>query len=125
MLKKGKQQIKIRQFVIFLLAIIITGSVAFSLPITSYYLPALSESLGISIKHENQKYSLIDDAAVYITDGWEFYWNKLLITDSLNHQKEDLIVDLPVSWTTLEINGEKLHSGGVATYRKVIRYKLH
>ncbi len=50
----------------------------------------------------------------------EFYWNKLLIPNDFSDKSESLepkYVKIPKSWTSYEIDGEKLPSNGYATYR--------
>ena len=111
---------RIQKAIVFSFSFIITAILAFWLPVSSYFLPELAEYAGIELKKEKQNYSMFSDDAIYITDEWEFYWDKLLITDNDNTSKPDLTVDLPTPWTTYQINGERLNNGGVATYRKVL-----
>ncbi len=108
--------------IIFLVSIVITATLAFLLPADSYFLPKAAEAMGVEYQEEEAPtYSIFSDKAVYVTDEWEFYWNKLIITDQQKELVPDLTVNLPSAWTTYQINGERLTSGGYATYRKVLR----
>ncbi len=122
MKKTMSRKTKTVSILVFLISTIITAILAFQLPTVSYFLPKAAETMGIEYeKEEEPTYSIFSDKAVYVTDGWEFYWNKLIITEKLKEFEPDLIVDLPSAWTTYQINGERLSSGGYATYRKVLR----
>ena len=44
-----------------------------------------------------------------------------MVSEGHKLYKPDLVVDLPSAWTTYEVNGERLGSGGYATYRKVLK----
>ncbi|MBO7179158.1 MAG: histidine kinase [Clostridia bacterium] len=113
---------KVVHIAVFMLSVIITAVLAFSLPISSYFLPKAAKSMGIELKkQETQNYSLFSDKAVYITDDWEFYWNELIITEQKKTLVPNLVVDLPSAWTTYQVGGEGLQSGGFATYRKVLK----
>lgn len=122
MKKTMSKKQKIVSISVFLLSVIITAILAFWLPMISYFLPQMAQTMGIEYKKEKEPtYSIFSDKAVYVTDDWEFYWNKLIITEGIENIKPDLIVDLPSAWTTYQINEERLTSGGYATYRKVLR----
>ena len=119
--KDAKTRKKIIKIAVFSFSIIFTAIVAFWLPITSYFLPKAAKSFGIELKKEKQTYSIFSDEAIYITDDWEFYWNELMVSEGHELYVPDLIVDLPSAWTTYQIDGERLDSGGYATYRKVLK----
>jgi len=112
---------KISAIAIFLISVILTVVIAFWLPVTSYFLPKAADAFGFELKEEVQTYSVFSDRAVYITDDWEFYWNELMVSDGHKLYIPDLIVDLPSAWTTYQIDGKRLDSGGYATYRKVLK----
>ena len=106
---------------VFSISIFFTAVIAFWLPVSSYFLPKAAESFGFELKEEKQTYSIFSDRAVYITDEWEFYWNELMVSEGHKLYTPDLVVDLPSAWTTYQIDGERLDSGGYATYRKVLK----
>lgn len=51
---------------------------------------------------------------------WEFYWNTWLVTDDVKNVEPDLLIDVPQSWEGLEVQGEKLGSGGIASYKMTV-----
>jgi sensor histidine kinase YesM len=106
---------------VFLVSVILTAVIAFWLPVSYYFFPKTAEALGFEIENENQTYTVFSDKAVYITDDWEFYWEELMVSEGHKLYIPDLTVDLPSAWTTYEINGERLSSGGYASYRKVLK----
>lgn len=53
----------------------------------------------------------------YLTGDWEFYWNKLIITDALEDTAPDLTVNVPSFWSDYSIGGKQLENGGFASYR--------
>ena len=116
-----KKHLRVR-FIVFFLSVLITAGIAFYLPVVSYFIPRYAGNLGMDFLNDQKPtYSLFSDKAIYITDDWEFYWNELLITDGKENLKADAVVDLPSSWTTYEINGKHLNSGGYASYKKVVK----
>lgn len=122
MKKVMSKKTKTISIIVFLVSTIITALLAFWLPMVSYFLPAAAESMGIEYEKETEPtYSIFSDKAVYVTDDWEFYWNKLIITEQLKGFEPDLIVSLPSAWTTYQLDGKRLTSGGYATYRKVLK----
>ncbi len=55
--------------------------------------------------------------------NWEFYYNKLIVTDNVDINKEecDVSIELPKSWLNLKTKkGETLPLGGYASYRTTI-----
>ena len=106
---------------VFWTSVLLTAIIAFSLPMINYFLPKLADSLGIEYEEQKKTYALFTDESTYITDDWEFYWEELMITEGYKLYTPDLTVQLPSAWTTYEINGERLSSGGYATYRKVLK----
>lgn len=55
-------------------------------------------------------------------DGeWEFYWQKWLITDQLQLQTPDLMLNVPEQWNWYVLNGKRLPEHGYASYRITIK----
>ena len=69
-------KIKRTKTVVFLTSVILTAIIAFWLPVSYYFFPKAAESMGFEIERENQTYTVFSDKAVYITQDWEFYWQK-------------------------------------------------
>ena len=120
MKKTVSRKTKTISVLVFFISTILSVILAFYLPMVSYFLPKAAEAMGVEYEKEKPTYSIFSDKAVYVTDDWEFYWNKLLITEPVEKATPDLIVNLPSAWTTYQINDERLSSGGYATYRKVL-----
>ena len=114
-------KIKRTKTVVFLTSVILTAVIAFWLPTSYYFFPKAADSMGIEVERENQTYTVFSDKAVYITQDWEFYWQELMVSEGHKLYKPDLVVDLPSAWTTYQLDGERLTSGGYATYRKVLK----
>ncbi len=57
-----------------------------------------------------------------ILDGeWEFYWNRLLVTDSHQEVSPDFLIHVPDYWSKYKIDGEYLPPNGFASYRLMLR----
>lgn len=121
MKKKVKFKIKETKMSVFCISVFLTIIAAFWLPLINYFLPKAAEALGYEYEAPNTTYTIFTDKSTYITDDWEFYWQELMITEGHRLYTPDLTVQLPSAWTTYEINGEHLTSGGYASYRKVIK----
>ncbi len=58
-------------------------------------------------------------------DGeWDFYWNRLLSYEELQKEKPDLLVYVPKTWNSYEIEGENLSGLGFATYKLHVKTAL-
>ena len=56
-----------------------------------------------------------------ILDGeWEFYWNRLLVTDQAQEATPDFLIHVPDYWSKYKIDGEFLPSDGFACYRLML-----
>jgi hypothetical protein len=86
-----------------------------------YFLPKAADAMNLKIEEEKHIYTVFSDKATYITDDWEFYWQELMVSEGHKLYTPDLTVDLPSAWTTYEVNGNRLNSGGYASYRKVLK----
>lgn len=121
MKKSINLKVKRTKTTVFIISIILTAVIALWLPVSYYFLPKAADALGFEIENEDQTYTVFSDKAVYITDDWEFYWQELMVSEGHKLYIPDLIVDLPSSWTTYELNGRRLDNGGYASYRKVLK----
>ena len=121
MKKNIKIKTKSTKIVVFLISVILTAVIAFWLPVSSYFLPKAADAMNLKFEEEKPIYTVFSDKATYITADWEFYWQELMVSEGHKLYVPDLIVDLPSAWTTYEVNGERLSSGGYATYRKVLK----
>ncbi len=61
-----------------------------------------------------------DNERIFLDGEWEFYWNRLLITDSHPEATPDLLVHVPDYWSKYQIDGEFLPSDGFASYRLML-----
>jgi class 3 adenylate cyclase len=64
-----------------------------------------------------------NDGSVNLNGEWEFYWKKLLTSDSFLSKQitPDLYVSFPSTWNGIRIKGEELQGAGYATYRSIIK----
>lgn len=57
-----------------------------------------------------------------ILDGrWEFYWNRLIVTESQQDDKADFFIKVPDYWSKYKINESWLPAGGFASYRLTLQ----
>ena len=57
-----------------------------------------------------------------ILDGsWEFYWNRLIVTEPKKDSQSDFLIQVPDYWSKYQIGGHWLPAGGFASYRLVLR----
>mgnify|MGYP000853322311 FL=1 len=56
-----------------------------------------------------------------ILDGtWEFYWNRLTVTDRQQEQDPDLYIKVPDYWSRYEIDGKLLPADGFGSYHLTV-----
>jgi len=56
-----------------------------------------------------------------VLDGeWEFYWQRLLITEQQQDARPDFHIRVPDYWSKYQINGEYLPAHGFASYRLIL-----
>lgn len=56
-----------------------------------------------------------------VLDGeWEFYWNRLLVTEP-EEAAPDFLIRVPDYWSRYQINGSYLPAGGSASYRLILK----
>ncbi len=120
--KKGSYMSKLfKNNIIFVIAVSITVLSSIILPLASYINHESLNSAGISSGISNvSKYDLSKGETVALSGEWEFYWGEHIISENAKVREPDLYVDIPSSWTTYEIDGQKLNNGGIASYRAQI-----
>lgn len=107
--------------VICVIAIFLTLLSSIALPFISYTKPEVFNSVDIKSAQANiQKYNKNLKEGVSLSGEWEFFWNKHIISEKVTDTEPDLVVEIPSSWTSYEINGEKLSNGGIASYRATL-----
>ena len=112
---------KFKQFLVAFFAILLTAVIGISMPFFSTYTPDLFNKLNISSAQANlNKYDFEKEKLVYITGEWQFFWNEHIVSEKKQNQPTDFFVQVPSSWTTYDLNGEKLSNGGKASYRTVL-----
>ncbi len=105
---------------IFSIAVLLTFTGGFFLPFLSQYIPgALGETIVSGAMLNGVELESGKD--VYLSGEWQFFKGKHIISEGLSSQSPDLYVQVPSSWTSYEINGEKLNNGGKASYRAYIK----
>lgn len=109
---------KFKKNIIAFIAILFTVIMGVCLPFLSQFLPDYINAVNLVGGFADVgKYNLGSNEPVYLSGEWEFFWNEHIITDKSSGIKSGCIVNVPASWTTYEINGEKLQNGGIASYR--------
>lgn len=109
---------KFKKNLIVFIAILFTFIAGTSLPFFSRLLPEYINEVNFTGAQANVgKYDLSAGKSVYLTGEWEFYWNKHIVSDKTKVVEPDAFVQIPASWTSYEINGEKLPNGGKASYK--------
>lgn len=57
-----------------------------------------------------------------VLDGkWEFYWNRLIISEPKQGDRPDFFIGVPDYWSKYKIGGSWLPAGGFASYRLTLR----
>lgn len=120
--KRGNYVSKLfKKNVICVIAVFVTLLLSIILPFLSYVSPEKLNNIDIKSATANvSKYNLSSDKSVLLGGEWEFYWDKHIVSQKLSEIEPDLYVDVPSSWTSYEIDGQKLTNGGIASYRAQI-----
>lgn len=63
---------------------------------------------------------LSDNRSLSLEGTWEFYWNKWIVTDSLEDAVSDAIVPVPSVWSRYDFGGAPLPDSGYASYRLLL-----
>ena len=108
-----------KKFLVWFLAVVIVFAAGMFLPFLSRIMPdTLDKVKVVSGKTDVSEFYLDECEEVYLAGDWEFFWNKHIVSDK--NQRDAVpstYVQVPASWTTYDINGEKLLNGGKASYR--------
>jgi hypothetical protein len=111
---KLEQRIKMRKnkiFWLFLLNIIIlTGCSAYKLQ--DYH----------TIKNgilDLKDWESTESKYIKLDGAWEFYWHSFITFEELSKEKPDLYTEVPDTWDSYTMKGEKLPGTGYATYRSM------
>ncbi|WKY46422.1 diguanylate cyclase [Eubacteriaceae bacterium ES3] len=59
----------------------------------------------------------LENEIITLSGEWEFYWNQLLLPESINEGELNGYIKLPSSWTQFEIDGQTIPGQGYGTYR--------
>ena len=111
-----------KKFVCLFIAIFLTAVFSLILPFLSTYAPEKLNKLRISSGSADlSDFQADSQKAVYLSGEWEFYREKLLISDGFSDIPEpDLYISVPSSWTEYEIDGRSIGNGGCATYTLMV-----
>lgn len=61
-------------------------------------------------------------AGTIVLDGkWEFYWDRLIVTEPQQGQIPDFLIKVPDYWSRYKINGSWLSAGGFGSYRLMLQ----
>lgn len=64
----------------------------------------------------------LSPAGTIVLDGsWEFFWNRLIVTDSQQDDKPDFFIRVPDYWSKYKIDGKWLTAEGFGSYRLLLQ----
>ena len=111
-----------KKFVCLFIAIFLTAVFSLILPFLSTYAPEKLNKLRITAGSADiSDFQADSERALYLSGEWEFYREKLLISDGIEDKCEpDLYISVPSSWTEYELDGKRIANGGCATYRLTV-----
>lgn len=61
------------------------------------------------------------DRTIILDGEWEFYWNRLIVTDNQQDYEPDFFIRVPGYWTKYNIDGNWLPAGGFGSYRLILK----
>lgn len=64
---------------------------------------------------------LSPDRAIILDGNWEFFWNRLIVTDLQQEYKQDFFIRVPDYWSKYRIDGEWLPAEGFGSYRLTLK----
>ncbi len=112
---------RFKQTVICIIAVFVTLLCSIMLPLLSYISPQSLNNINIKSAYSNvYGYNLTKGDKVSLVGEWEFYWNKHIVSDGIEEETPDLLVEVPSSWTVYEKDGESLSNGGIASYKTIL-----
>lgn len=107
--------------VLFSVVSMLTILACIMLPFLSYVSPGFFNNMKISSASADVGgYDFANGDDVALAGEWEFYWDKHIVSNKIQNAEPDLYVSVPSSWTSYEVNGEKLSNGGIASYRIIV-----
>lgn len=113
---------KFKRVLICFFAILLTVIAGAYLPFFSHFLPDVINKVSLTNANADiGDYNLDSGESAYLSGEWEFFWGEHIISDGVKSPQADAIVQVPASWTTYEIDGEKLPNGGRASYRAYLK----
>ncbi|MHB1454051.1 MAG: GHKL domain-containing protein [Saccharofermentanales bacterium] len=57
---------------------------------------------------------------LFLDGQWEFYWQRLIVSEPAPGLRPDLFAEIPGKWTEYSINGRRLTAGGFGSYRLLL-----
>jgi len=113
---RGPQYIRIQLLAGFLLAVLIPH-----LPVlyTLFYHQLTDAPASV-----NASISLPGDYSgkrIVLDGEWEFYWNRLLVTEPEQDASPDFLITVPGYWSLYQLNGSYLPANGYASYRLTLK----
>lgn len=64
---------------------------------------------------------LSPDQTIVLDGSWEFFWNRLIVTDPQQDVKPDFYIRVPDYWSKYKIGGNWLTAEGFASYRLILQ----
>ena len=61
------------------------------------------------------------DRTIILDGEWEFFWNRLIVTDNQQDESPDFLIRVPGYWTKYNIDGKSLPAAGFGSYRLFIK----
>lgn len=110
-----------KRLLIWFIAVVITVSGALVLPYLSRIEPQKLNKMVISSGTGNAaSLKLNKTKAITLSGEWEFYLGRFIVSENFTPSEPDLYIQVPSSWTDYKLDGQKLSSGGIASYRALI-----
>ena len=98
---------KFKHMLVFVIAVFITVMSSIILPLLSYVNPQSLNNINMKFANADVGvYDLSEGDKVSLVGEWEFYWDKHLVSQGLENEIPDSIVDMPSPWSAYEIHDE-------------------
>ncbi|HEX3075245.1 MAG TPA: GHKL domain-containing protein [Lachnospiraceae bacterium] len=113
-----RRRISSRAFLITVMLLVIVGS---HLPVLyTYFYHNLT---GIpKASNYNIDLSGHSSSKSFVLDGeWEFYWNRLIVTEQVKDAMPDFLIQVPDYWSKYQIDGSYLPEYGYASYKLTLK----